>query len=222
MSALVEVLDAFDNVEPVAYAHAARPHRLLHVVVSVVLGLACMVHFLEVEVGPLLYDFVANPDVGFHGAVGVLLLHEVDADHPFPLVGASLVEPVEVALLSVELEAEEDEAGGEVGVLSLDCEVDLVEGLHERALVVLLEEVALAVVLGQLDKQCAELHPLVPVPDVLQQHVPHVLLEDVQREDQHEEAPDLLLEQHPELVLRPRHHSQLLLLEHGDVGHEMD
>lgn len=170
---------------------------------------------------PFLHDPVSHPDVGLHRSVGVLLLHEVDSHHSRPLVGAGLVQKFEVFLFGVRFEAEEDEGRAEVGVLLEDLEVDFVEGLHVHALVVRLHEVALLVVLAELAQQGPELHPLVAVFDVFQQHVPHVLLEDVQREHQHEEVADFLLEKHPEIVLPARHHLQLLLLQHRQVGHEL-
>jgi hypothetical protein len=80
-----------------------------------------------------------------------------------------------------------------VGVLLEDLEVDFVEGLHVHALVVGLHEVAPLVVFVELAQQGPELHPLVPVFYVFQQHVSHVLLEDVQCEHQHEKVADFLL-----------------------------
>lgn len=184
-----------------------------------VFGLSGVVDLLEVQVCPLLYYPVSDPNIWFHRTVGVFLLDEVDTNHAWPLVGACLVEAVEVALLGVELEAEEDKACAELRVLLFDLKVDLVEGLHEHALFVLLDEVALGVVFDQFDQQGSKLDSVVAIPDILQQYMPGVLFEDVQREDQHEEVAYLLLEQHPKVMLHSRYNLQLLLLQHGYVGH---
>jgi hypothetical protein len=142
---------------------------------------------------PFLHDPVSHPDVRLHRSVGVLLLHEVNSHHSRPLVRAGLVQHFEVFLLSQRFEAEEDECCAEVGMLLEDLEVDFVEGLHVHALVVGLHEVAPLVVFVELAQQGPELHPLVPVFYVFQQHVSHVLLEDVQCEHQHEKVADFLL-----------------------------
>jgi len=102
-----------------------------------------------------------------------------------------------------------------------DLEVDFVEGLHVHALVVGLHEVAPLVVFVELAQQGPELHPLVPVFYVFQQHVSHVLLEDVQCEHQHEKVADFLFKEHPEIVLVARDHLQLLLLQHRQARHEL-
>ena len=203
---MVEVLDALDDVEPMADAHAAGTHCLLDVVVGVVLGLASVVHLLQVQVRPLFQDPVAHADVRLHRPIGVFLLHEVDPDHARPLVGAGLVQPAEVAFLSIEFESKEDETCREGGVLLPYLVIDLVEGSHELALVVLLDEGSVGVVLLELDQESPELHSLVAVLEVLEQDVPHVFLEDVQGEEQDEEAADFLLEEHPEVMLHSRNH----------------
>jgi hypothetical protein len=187
----------------------------------VVLGLSRVVDLLEVQLRPLLHDAVAHADVGLHRAVGIFLLDEVDADHPRPPVGAGFVEHAEVDIFGQRLEAEEDEGRTEGRVVLDDLIVDLVEGLHELALVVPLHKVALVVVFGELAEERPKLNAVVAIADVLEQHVAHVLLEDVQREHQDEEVGDLHFEQHPEVVLVARYHLQLLLRQHRQVRHQL-
>jgi len=88
-----------------------------------------------------------------------------------------------------------------VGVVCPDLVVDLVEGLHELLLVVLLDHVAVLVVLGESGEEGPELEPIVAVADVFQQQVLGVALEDVQREIDCEEVGDLLLETGPHFSL---------------------
>lgn len=115
-----------------------------------VFGLTCVVDFLEVEVR-VFFDYpVPSTNVRLHRAVGILLLHKVNANHPLPLVGTGLVQPSEVVVLRVHLQAEEDEGRSETGVDFLDLEVHLIEGLHVHPLIVKFDEFAVLVVLSQL------------------------------------------------------------------------
>lgn len=82
-----------------------------------------------------------------------------------------------------------------------DFLVDLVEGIHVHLLIVFLHLVAVLVVLGEFAENGAELDPIIAVPYVFQQHMSHVLLEDVESKHKDEEVRDLLLENHPELML---------------------
>jgi hypothetical protein len=57
-----------------------------------------------------------------------------------------------------------------------------------------LHHVTQTVVFGQLAQQCSKLHTLVAILDEFEQTVAHILLEEVQAEDDGEEIGDFLLE----------------------------
>lgn len=100
-----------------------------------------------------------------------------------------------------------------------DFVVDLVEGLGELFFVVLGEDVAVVVVLGETGQEGPELEAVVAVVDVLEQEVLGVLLEDVEGEVDGEEVGDLFLEASPHLLLHVRQRHQLLPVQHADRRH---
>ena len=120
-------------------------------------------------------------------------MHEIDANHPWPLVGAGLVQHFKVFLLSQCLKSKEDEGSAEIRMLLHHLEVHLIEGLHEHALVVCSEDVPFVVILIELAEEGPKLDPFVAVPDVLEEDMAHVLLKDVEGEDEDEKVADLLL-----------------------------
>jgi hypothetical protein len=101
---------------------------------------------------PLFNYLVSHTDVGLHGSIGILLLHEINSNHSLPLIGAGLVQYLKVLLLTPELQPEENESSAEIGMFLPDLEVDFVEGSHVHFLVMLFDEVSLFIVLLQLTK----------------------------------------------------------------------
>lgn len=124
-----------------------------------------MIGLLQMHVRILLHDSVPHPHVWLHRPKGVFLLHEVNAHVLVPVVGAGLVEELEVLLLAQHLQSEEDEARREVGMLSDHFIVDFIEGPHVLPLVVDLDHIPQAVIFGQLAEEGSELHALVAILD---------------------------------------------------------
>lgn len=138
-----------------------------------------MIYFFQVQVSILFYYCISHPNIGLHRSIWVFLLHEVDTDRPFPFIRASLVQPIEVDLLGVDLESEEYEAGRKVRVCLSHFEVCLIEGLHIHLFIMNLDKGAVLIVFSQLTKQGPKLYTIITTLDVFQQNVLDILLEDV-------------------------------------------
>lgn len=147
---MFEILDSFDNVESMTNSNGSWSDRQFNIVVGMISGLSCMVNFFEVQVWPLFADSISNSDVRLHGAIRVFLLNKVNADHPFPLVRAGLVESLEIDFFWVYLQSKEDESRGKIRVYFLNLEIHLIESLHIGFFIMNLHEVPLFIVLSQL------------------------------------------------------------------------
>jgi len=107
------------------------------------------------------------------------LLHKIDANHSFPLIGTGFIEYFKVHFLTPELQSKEDESGAEVRMFFPDFEIDLIKCRHIHLFIMLFNKITTLIKLFQLAKKCSELYSVVAVFDKFKEHVAGILLENM-------------------------------------------
>ena len=152
----------------------------MDILVGVVSRLASVVDLPDFLVGELGEDLISHFVIALERTTGIFLLDEIDSDCLFPFVLQSSCELGFSFFQGAKFQANEDHSKRKVRVILPHPLIYFIHCLYEFLLFMLLDDIALFVVFGQVHPGNSELDPIIAISDELPHRILDVLSRNVE------------------------------------------
>ncbi len=181
-----------------------------------------MVYLLVVQVG-ILCQYLANYVViCLKRSESVFLLNQIKSQSLVPIHLAYFGENLFVLLGIEYFESEKDDSDTEVWILLLEFSLYFIQNLKIFSFRMDLNNVSFRIIFSEWTGHGPELNSIVAIFYEFLAYIFHVGFEMLESKQNGKECDNFLLKQKPELDLLRGIFAVVFLVEHGDIGHEIN